>query len=153
MVSPWKLFVVNLVLFFPGSSAHPADIPFEKEKITLGGKTILVEIAKTHEQHERGLMYRKNLPENVGMLFVFDDEETRSFWMKNTYVDLSIGYFDKEKGLVDIQEMKATSLMDSRPPAYPSARPAMYALEMKKGWFSKNKVKIGQKFRFINRGQ
>ncbi|HEY8272701.1 MAG TPA: DUF192 domain-containing protein [Pseudobdellovibrionaceae bacterium] len=139
------------MLFFLGTTAHPTDITFEKGKITLGGKTILVEIAKNHTQYERGLMFRKNLPENEGMLFIFDEEEIRYFWMKNTYIDLSIGYFDKKMGLVDIQEMKAPSVLESRPPSYPSAKPAMYALEMKKGWFTKNKIKIGQKLRISSR--
>ncbi|MGZ3745991.1 MAG: DUF192 domain-containing protein [Pseudobdellovibrionaceae bacterium] len=134
-----------------GTVAHSSDIVFEKGKIKLAGKTISVELAKTQAQHERGLMFRKNLPENEGMLFVFNNEETRYFWMKDTFVDLSIGYFNKEKVLVDIQEMKATSVLESRPPSYPSALPAMYALEMKKGWFTKNKLKIGQKFQFSSR--
>jgi uncharacterized membrane protein (UPF0127 family) len=98
-------------------------------------------------------MFRKSMPENDGMLFIFSQEDTRYFWMKNTYIDLSIGYFDKEKALIDIQEMKATSMMETRPPSYPSAKPAMYALEMNKGWFAKNKVKLGEKFQFSSRRQ
>jgi hypothetical protein len=147
----WKLFAVSYSLFLSGAFTYSADISFEKEKISLNGKIITVEIAKSGAQHERGLMYRKSLPENEGMLFIFAEEDTRYFWMKNTYIDLSIGYFDKEKVLVDVQEMKATSALEVRPPSYPSAKPAMYALEMKKGWFSKNKIKIGQRLHFTTR--
>jgi uncharacterized membrane protein (UPF0127 family) len=151
MVSPWKPFVVSISLYLLGSTAYSLEVAFEKEKITLNGKTITVEIAESPAQHERGLMYRKSLPENAGMLFIFSNEERQYFWMKNTYIDLSIGYCDKEKRLDDIQEMKATSVMETRPPSYPSAKPAMYALEMQKGWFAKNKLKIGQKFQFSSR--
>jgi uncharacterized membrane protein (UPF0127 family) len=157
MVSPWKLFAASFLIW---SVAHaqkmPAakqDVTFKKEKITLAGKTISVEVAETSEQHEHGLMFRNSMPENDGMIFIFGEEDIRYFWMKNTYIDLSIGYFDKDKTLIDIQEMKATSMMETRPPSYPSAKPAMYALEMNKGWFAKNKVKLGQKFQFSTRRQ
>ncbi len=119
------------------------DVKFEKAVIELAGKKIKVEIAQTMEQHERGLMFRKSLGPDEGMLFVFDYEQPLSFWMKNTLINLSIGYFDKVKRLVDIQEMKATSVMEQNPPSYPSKAPAMYALEMSQGWFSKNKIKLG----------
>lgn len=157
MVSLWKFFVASLlVVSVAQAESVPApkpDITFKKEKITLDGKTIPVELAETPEQHERGLMFRKSMPENEGMLFVFSNEEVRYFWMKNTFIDLSIGYFDKEKTLIDIQEMKSASMMETRPPSYPSAKPAKYALEMNKGWFAKNKVKLGQKFQFSSRRQ
>lgn len=151
MVSRWKLFVANVFLLLVLTTARAENVSFNKEKIKLNGQILTVEIAKSDAQHERGLMYRKSLPENGGMLFIFAAEGLRYFWMKNTYIDLSIGYFDKNKSLVDIQEMTATSMMETRPPPYPSAKPAMYALEMNKGWFAKNKVKIGQKFEFIKR--
>jgi hypothetical protein len=151
MESHWKRFLaINIVCLFP-LLGLAEEVKFEKEKIKLGGKTLTVEMARTPLQHEHGLMFRKSLGENDGMLFVFQDEETRYFWMKNTIIDLSIGYFDKEKSLTDIQEMTATSLMETRPPSYPSAKPAMYALEMNKGWFAKNKIKVGQKFEFVKR--
>lgn len=124
------------------------EVRFRKEKIQIAERIIYVEVAETEAQHERGLMYRKVLPPNEGMLFVFKNESTRYFWMKNTYVDLSIGYFDANKTLVDIQEMKAvTSVMEERPPTYPSQKPAQYALEMPKEWFKKNKIKLGAKLK------
>ncbi|WP_413289541.1 DUF192 domain-containing protein [Bdellovibrio sp. HCB337] len=153
MVSHWKFFVVSLCFLFAGSIASAKDVTFEKEKITLNGKTLTVEIAESPAQHEHGLMFRKNMAKDEGMLFIFKTEDYRYFWMKNTYIDLSIGYFDKDKTLVDIQEMRATSALETRPPSYPSAKPAMYALEMNKEWFKKNNVKIGHKFSFSSRRQ
>jgi uncharacterized membrane protein (UPF0127 family) len=123
---------------------------FEKQKIKVASKVISVEVAKTTEQHQYGLMNRSSLPQNEGMLFVFDNEQPLSFWMKNTIIDLSIAYIDKNKKIVDIQEMKATNqLMVGELPSYPSAKPALFALEMNKGWFVKNKIKVGQKFDFV----
>lgn len=153
MVSLWKLFAVSLILAVVEVKATPTQngVSFEKGKLVLNGKVITVELAKTAAQHEQGLMYRRSLPQDQGMLFIFEDEDIRYFWMKNTYIDLSIGYFNRRRILVDVQEMKAMSVIDTRPPTYPSAKPAMYALEMTKGWFKKNKVKIGDSFQFSSR--
>jgi uncharacterized membrane protein (UPF0127 family) len=146
MVSLWRCFVLGLVLSF-SVSAFSAEA-FPKKKITLGNKTLTVEMATTPDQQERGLMFRESLGENEGMLFVFKNEETRFFWMKNTLIDLSIGYFNKNGNLIDIQEMKSgKGLADSVLPSYASAQPAKYALEMNKGWFDKNKIKLGTKLK------
>ena len=124
-------------------------LTFEKQKITVAGKVITVEIAESEQQHERGLMLRKSLSKDHGMLFIFKDDQPRSFWMKNTIINLSIGYFNHDKKLIDIQEMKAVaSVMEMNPPPYPSASPAMYALEMSEGWFKKNKIELGSTFKF-----
>ncbi|WP_374076635.1 DUF192 domain-containing protein [Bdellovibrio bacteriovorus] len=121
---------------------------FKKKKITLGTKTLVVEIAETPDQHERGLMFRDKMGPDEGMLFIFKNEETRFFWMKNTLIDLSIGYFDKNGTLIDVQEMvSGKGVPDPQLPSYASAKPAKYALEMNKGWFDKNKVKIGTKLK------
>ena len=88
-------------------------------------------------------MYRKSMGANEGMLFVFDGPEPMAFWMKNTLIPLSIGYFDENKKLINTVEMSPAVMGEARPKTYESARPAMYALEMNKGWFSKNKVKPG----------
>lgn len=144
----WKSCLA-LSLWTTAYAKEVPEVSFEQSQIKVGSKNVTVELAKSPAQHEHGLMFRKSLPTDTGMLFIFGDEEVRYFWMKNTIIDLSIGYFDKNKVLVDTQEMAATSMMDEHPPAYPSAKPAMYALEMTKGWFAKNKIKLGQKFEFL----
>lgn len=121
---------------------------FQKKKISLGSKTFVVEVAETPVQHERGLMFRDKLGENEGMLFIFENEQTRFFWMKNTMIDLSIGYFNGAGELVDIQEMKTgKGIPDAALASYPSKKPAKFALEMNKGWFEKNKIKPGAKLK------
>lgn len=145
-----KLALVFLmILAWSGSSlgAKPSStIVFEKKKIVLEGKTITAEIADTDEKRTRGLMFREKLEKDHGMLFIFEYERTLSFWMKDTLIPLAIGYFDKDKKLVDIQEMVPALASDRFPPTYTSRFPAQYALEMEKGWFSKNGIKLGAKF-------
>lgn len=137
-------FCLSVSLF---ASAGASAMDFRKEALKIGQQNITVEIAETPEQQEHGLMFRKNLSDKEGMLFVFDDEEIRRFWMKNTLIDLAIGYFDRQKKLIDIQEMKAVgSVMEANPPAYPSRGPAMYALEVPSGWFKKHGIKEGSTF-------
>lgn len=133
-------------LFFSAATfaVSPVNtIKFEKEKIQIGSKKITVEIAKSRAQHEHGLMFRDHLAADSGMLFIFDEEMPLSFWMKNTYIDLSIAYIGKDKKIVDILDMKSTTSIETNYPSYPSSKPAMYALEMNKGWFAKNQIKVG----------
>ena len=150
MALPLKLLVASLFSFFLSVSPFAAEnVTFKTEKIKIGKKTITVEIAETEKQLERGLMHRQKMKTDAGMFFIFKDEQIRSFWMKNTLIDLSIGYFNKDKKLIDIQEMSATSIMQKDLPSYPSQGPAMYALEMNKGWFNKNKIAVGAVFSFL----
>jgi uncharacterized membrane protein (UPF0127 family) len=146
----WNLKALILVLLLLTSTVQAAKdlqphVKFESEEIQIGSKKITVEMAKTPAQHEKGLMYRDALENDKGMLFVFNNDEVLSFWMKNTFIDLSIAYINKKLKIVDIQEMKATTPLETgSPKTYPSKKPAMYALEMSKGWFKKNNIIIGQ---------
>lgn len=142
-----KIFFISLTICFLPFVSSAKD-QFNKKKISINGKTLVVEIAETSQQHELGLMFREKLGEDEGMLFVFKNAETRFFWMKNTLIDLSIAYFDKEGKLIDVQEMKSgKGLPDHKLPNYPSLGPAKYALEMNKGWFDRNKIRIGSKLK------
>ena len=127
---------------------------FKKSQIKIKNKTLQIELAETQEQHSYGLMNREHLAENTGMLFVFDGEEQRFFWMKNTFINLSIAYFDKHKKIIDIQDMKAaTSSLDENLPSYPSKGKAKYALEVNQGWFEKNNIKVGDSFYEVKKGK
>lgn len=87
------------------------------------------------------------------MLFVYDKQQVLSFWMKNTFIPLSIGFFDRNKKLVDIQDMEPMkSIMQEPQISYQSKFPAKYALEMNKGWFKKNQIKLGTRFKFVSSG-
>ncbi|MBY0553202.1 DUF192 domain-containing protein [bacterium] len=139
-------------LFYSLPVSAEAKVKFKKQKIELSykkqKKILNVEIAESEEQHAHGLMFREKLGKDEGMLFVFQDEQRRDFWMKNTLVNLDIGYFNKDKKLIDIQQMKAvSSILQTDLPSYPSKGPAKYALEMSQGWFNKNKFPVGTTFK------
>lgn len=102
---------------------------------------INAEIVDTDFSRMKGLMYRKNLHKKSGMLFVFPYEKMLNFWMKNTYIPLSIAYIDKLGIINEIYHMKPLDTSTT----YPSKLPAKYALEVNKGWFSKNKITAGYK--------
>lgn len=141
---------VNKPIAQESAKKKSAEITFAKKKIKIGSKTIAVEIADNHEKQAFGLMHRSSLVTDQGMLFIFPDEQVRSFWMKNTFIPLSIGYFDAQKKLIDIQDMKpAISEMQTDFPSYASSGPAQYALEMSLGWYQKNRIKLGQRFELI----
>ncbi len=149
-ISANKKVIINLffAIIIPCccSFVLASEIHFETRKIQIGKvKNILVEIADTEEKQERGLMFRKSLPKDQGMLFIFEIERPLSFWMKNTFIDLSIAYINANKEIIDIQDMKSTNSMQINFPNYPSKYPAKYALEMNLGWFKKNKISVGQK--------
>jgi uncharacterized membrane protein (UPF0127 family) len=110
--------------------------------LTIKGKTLKVEVARTEQEKEKGLMFRERLGKDEGMLFVYEEEETLSFWMKNTFLPLSIAFIDKKGRIVDIQDMQPFSLQ-----THVSSRPAKYALEMNQGWFRRNGINVGN---FVN---
>lgn len=127
--------------------ANPRPV-FSKKKIQVGSKVITVEVAKTAEETAYGLMFKRQLSENDGMLFIFSQPQILSFWMKNTFVDLSIAYFDAHNTLLEIIDMKAAqSELQTHFDSYPSSKPAKYALEMNRGWFKKNNIKTGDKLK------
>lgn len=99
-----------------------------------------VDIADTDAERQTGLMGQNVLPENAGMLFVFEGEQTLSFWMRDTLIPLSIAYIDAEGRIVDIQDMQP---LDDVPPHYVSAEPAQYALEVNQGFFEERGVVVG----------
>lgn len=117
----------------------------ERQLTTLdvAGHEVEVEIADDEEERRRGLMNRDSLPEDQGMLFVYPEEQTLSFWMAETDIPLDIAYLDERGYIVDIQQMDPHSeeLHESR-------RPAMYALEMNRGWFEAHGVGEGDRVRF-----
>ena len=106
--------------------------------VIFGADTVLAEVAATPDERQQGLMYRDDVPDGTGMLFVFEDSQPRAFWMANTYVALDIAYMDPSYRIVDIIAMEPL-VTDS----YPSDAPAMFALEVRQGWFEERGIGIG----------
>jgi uncharacterized membrane protein (UPF0127 family) len=106
-------------------------------------KKIWVEVAKTPEERSSGLMGRKYLGKDEGMLFIFETEDYHGFWMKDTLIPLSIAFIDKDNRIVGITDMKPLTFNSHLPP-----KPSLYALEMNKDWFSSHGIKVGDVVRF-----
>jgi uncharacterized membrane protein (UPF0127 family) len=106
-------------------------------------REIRVEVAQTPEERSYGLMGRKHLGKDEGMLFIFESEDYHGFWMKDTHIPLSIAFIDKDGRIVWMTDMKPLTSDSHVPP-----RPILYALEMNKGWFSSHGVKVGDGVRF-----
>ena len=137
-----QLFFMKFYLFF-----FTLIAPLFATTISLGGETLIVEIADTPRSLDKGLMGRSELKEGHGMLFVYKEPQLLSFWMKNTKIPLSIAFFDEEKILLNMADMipLRTDLI------YLSVSPALYALEVPQGWFVKHQIKPGMKFSFRDR--
>ena len=140
-------------LSFAVAYAGQAEPEFAKQKIRIGNKTITAEIADSDEKREHGLMFRESLGKDHGMLFIFPREQTLSFWMKNTLIPLSIGFFGKDRKLIEVQEMVPAIAGEALPRSYASAKPAKYALEMEKEWFRKSGIKPGVSFSILPAGK
>ena len=106
--------------------------------IRVGDTYLVVEVARTPEARQLGLMYRQRLPEDMGMLFVFDTVGIYTFWMKDTYIPLSIAFITADGRIIDIQDMEPLSLDLHFP-----SQPIRFALEVNRSWFTRHDVKIG----------
>lgn len=116
----------------------------DRVTIRVGGWPIRAKVSQTPEQMQRGLMFTEELPEDEGMLFVFERQKILHFWMKNTLLPLSVAFIDKRGRIVEIERMEA---MDERT-LHTSRLPALYALEMNAGWFQAHGIKVGDRVEF-----
>tara|TARA_Y100000310_G_C20619856_1_gene782674 strand:+ start:706 stop:1128 length:423 start_codon:yes stop_codon:yes gene_type:complete len=114
------------------------SIPSATRELYINGILAEVEVAATEDTRNRGLMFRDRLIEGSGMLFLFSDSAPRSFWMKNTYIPLSIAYINESGQILNIEDMIPFNMSGVR-----SNGPAMCALEMNRGWFSRNGIRPG----------
>ena len=115
----------------------------KKLSINIGDKKLFIELADTFEKRKTGLMNRRFLEKNHGMLFVFSQQQSLSFWMKNTLIPLSIAYINEQCILIDIQKMYPYKKNETHQKTYKSSAPARYALETNINWFENNQVKVG----------
>ncbi len=130
----FKILLVLGSIFCVSYNVYSKDV--EKITIYVDEHPLLVEVVNTPADRARGLMYRKSMGENEGMLFVFAKPEYLSFWMKNTLIPLSIAYFNSDRRITDIHDMKPNQTKE----LYHSSEKAMYALEVNQGWFIKRKI-------------
>jgi uncharacterized protein len=118
------------------SALRAADLP--TMDLSIAGHRLVAEIAATTDTRTVGLMNRFSLKPDHGMLFVFPAPQPLTFWMRNTYVPLSIAFIAADGRILNIEDM-APRTDDT----HPSRGIALYALEMKKGWFADHKINAG----------
>ncbi len=129
-----------VALFAGVATAAAQDAPTEFRVIPLsaGIHVIRAEVAGEPGERERGLMFRKQLGANQGMVFLFERPGMQCMWMRNTLIPLSVAFIDDRGRVINVEEMAAQT--DDN---HCAAKPATYALEMNKGWFSKHGIAAG----------
>jgi uncharacterized membrane protein (UPF0127 family) len=131
-----RLIVCFLCVAALPLSASSADLP--KRTLTIGDNKLIVEVASTPQTRETGLMNRFSLQPDHGMLFVFEAPQPLAFWMKNTYIPLSIAFVDTSGRILNIEDMRPQDES-----THWSKGPALYAIEVRQGWFAAKGIAAG----------
>jgi uncharacterized protein len=140
---PMKRLLISLSCLLsalPGLawSQEQAQLELPRTTLSAGMHLIQAQVAATAEQRATGLMHRKEMPANEGMLFVFEQPAGQCFWMKNTLLPLTAAFVADDGTIVNLADMKPQTL-DS----HCSTRPVRYVLEMNQGWFAKRGIQAG----------
>jgi uncharacterized protein len=133
-----RVFCILLFFFLGCNKDAPAPSPLKAITTRIGAETFILEVADTEPARQTGLMNRKSMPDNHGMLFVFPDEQKRAFWMKNTLIPLDILFVSSSFHVVSIKQMKP---LDET--SVPSNVPARYAIELNAGAAARAGAKVG----------
>ncbi|MDO8299098.1 DUF192 domain-containing protein [Lacisediminimonas sp.] len=120
------------------AAAASAESRLPIVELSAGMHVVRAEVAARNEDRAQGLMFRKKMGANEGMLFVFDEPQKICMWMKNTYIPLSVAFLDEKARIINIEDM-APQRLDS----HCAQQPARYALEMNLGWFRQKNIKPG----------
>ena len=132
--------VLAAVFLFLATLPALAEVVFKTSSVKVGTHPLKVEVAREEPQRMQGMMFRKSLAPEEGMLFIFDEPAYHSMWMKNTLIPLSVAFIDRDGVILNILDMEPQTL-DS----HMAAGPAVYAIETNKGWFAAKKIKAGDK--------
>ena len=134
------ILLVTLLPAFLSCSTHSPVSNKNTYEIKINDKISRAEVAFTQKGRTIGLMFRDALDKDHGMLFIYPQEQSLSFWMKNTKIPLSIAFINSKEVITQIESMAPYSLM-----SHTSKEKVKYALEMEQGWFEKNRIKVGSK--------
>ncbi len=136
MVAGW-----SFMLMVPDVQAMTCPFELPTAEVSIKNYKLTVELATTPAARSCGLSHRQQLPPDHGMLFVFQDLRARTFWMKDTFIALSIAFLDAAGIILSIQKMTP----DQTDVEYPSGQPVSCALEVNQGWFDQHGVKVGDR--------
>lgn len=140
--SPRRRALIRLGAIVGGWSVGlpaPAD-PLLTFPLKIRGHGLRVELADTDESRRIGLMHRRSMPENQGMLFVYEVPGLHAMWMKNTLIPLSVAFIDRDGRIINIEDM-APQTLDS----HGARSEASYSLEVNAGWFAKRGIRPGDR--------
>jgi hypothetical protein len=135
-----------LALLFAATTVQAQQPSLPKVELGAGMHLIHAEVADRDDTRATGLMRRTSLPQNGGMLFVFETTGVHCMWMKNTLLPLSVAFIDERGAIVNIADMQPLSET-----SHCAARPARYALEMAQGWFAERGIRAGQRLRGLEK--
>jgi len=133
-ISLWLITMIGGLAF--AQEQPQRDLP----RVTLGAGMYRIDaqVALTPDQRQIGLMYRSEMPQHEGMLFVFEEPAQQCFWMKNTLLPLTAAFVADDGSIVNLVDMKPQTT-DS----HCSTKPVRFVLEMNQGWFAKKSIKAG----------
>jgi uncharacterized protein len=134
------LLSLCLIAAGPVLAQEGAQLTLPRIKLSAGIYQVDVQVAQTAQQREIGLMFRKEMPQQEGMLFVFEQPSGLCFWMKNTVLPLTAAFIADDGTIVNLADMKPQTT-DS----HCAVRPVRYVLEMNQGWFAKRGMKAGSR--------
>ncbi len=137
--------VVITALAFQAPGAVRSD-PLLTYPLKIKGHAIRVEVANTEDTRRTGLMFRETLPENQGMLFVYETQGRHAMWMKNTLIPLSVAFIDRSGRIINIEDMQPQT-----EDAHGARASAAYSLETNQGWFKKRGIKAGDRVQGLER--
>ena len=126
------IFFLSALLLAPRSHADSPQTDLPRISMGAGIHRIEAQVAATPLQRQIGLMWRKDMPQNEGMLFIFEQPSVQCFWMKNTLLPLTAAFVADDGTIVNLADMKPQTT-DS----HCSSKPVRYVLEMNQGWFGK----------------
>jgi uncharacterized protein len=135
-----RLLSLCLVFAGPALAQEGPQLSLPRIKLSAGIYQVDVQVAQTPKQREIGLMFRKEMPLQEGMLFVFEQPSGLCFWMKNTVLPLTAAFVSDDGTIVNLADMKPQTT-DS----HCAVRPVRYVLEMNQGWFAKRGLKAGSR--------
>jgi uncharacterized membrane protein (UPF0127 family) len=139
-VALFSLLVALATIGAPTLASAQTVVPLPVKQLSAGMHVIRAEVASNYETRARGLMYRKELAPNAGMLFVFVEPGIQCFWMRNTLIPLSIAFMSDDGTITSIADM--TPMTEN---THCSRVPVRLALEMEQGWFAKRGITAGKK--------
>ncbi|MEW6514115.1 MAG: DUF192 domain-containing protein [Pseudomonadota bacterium] len=139
-----KKIFLTLLLTLGLSVANAQSLPMME--LTAGFHRIEAEVAANNAARMQGLMQRKSMASQRGMLFVFDRDAQHCMWMKNTFLPLSVAFIDEQGRILNIEDMQPQSEDN-----HCAVKPARYALEMNVGWFAQRGIKRGDRIGGIDR--